>query len=144
MGVCTSHPYGASKDSSTFDASTCEVVYSDAAATSTDIAGSIGTTSSLPGTSTLPPPGTYGFPYMPFVPLEYIYDTDGNQLTVEQILTQVGNNIDISDFGYISAENSMWGVEGFVDITPDDGENNQTRASNLLDIIPNEWRFIRA
>ena len=56
MGVCTSHPYGASKDSSTFDASTCEVVYSDAAATSTDIAGSIGTTSSLPGTT-----GTYGY-----------------------------------------------------------------------------------
>ena len=66
MGVCTSHPYGASRDSSTFDASTCEVVYSDAVATSTDIAGSIGTTSSLPGTSTLPPPGTYGFPYILF------------------------------------------------------------------------------
>lgn len=66
MGVCTSHPYGASKGSSTFDASTCEVVYTDATATSTDIAGSIGTASSLPGTSTLPPPGTYGFPYILF------------------------------------------------------------------------------
>jgi len=66
MGVCTSHPYGASKDSSTFDASTCEVVYSDASATSTDIASSIGTTSSLPGTSTLPPSGTYAFPYILF------------------------------------------------------------------------------
>jgi hypothetical protein len=42
------------------------VVYTDATATSTDIAGSIGTASSLPGTSTLPPPGTYGFPYILF------------------------------------------------------------------------------
>jgi hypothetical protein len=66
MGVCASHPYGASKGSSTFDASTCEVVYTDATATSTDIAGSIGTASSLPGTSTLPPTGTYGFPYILF------------------------------------------------------------------------------
>ncbi len=66
MGVCTSHPYGASKDSSTFDASTCEVVYTDATASSTDIAGSIGTTFSLPGTSTLPPSGTYEFPYILF------------------------------------------------------------------------------
>ena len=89
MGVCTSHPYGASKDSSTFDASTCEVVYSDAAATATDIAGSIGTTSSLPGTSTLPPPGTYGFPYILFK----------NEFKVSGTFTSANGTVTTSDAG---------------------------------------------
>ena len=89
MGVCTSHPYGASKDSSTFDASTCEVVYSDAAATSTDIAGSIGTASSLPGTSTLPPPGTYGFPYILFK----------NEFKVSGTFTSANGSVTTSDAG---------------------------------------------
>ena len=43
MGVCTAHPYGASKDAEAFDASTCSVVYSDTTPTATDIAALIGT-----------------------------------------------------------------------------------------------------
>ena len=89
MGVCTSHPFGASKDSSTFDASTCEVVYTDATATSTDIAGSIGTTSTLPGTSTLPPPGTYGFPYILFK----------NEFKVSGTFTSANGTVTTSDAG---------------------------------------------
>ena len=87
MGVCTSHPYGVAKDSSTFDASTCEVVYSDANATSTDIAGSIGTTFSLPGTSTLPPSGTYGFPYILFK----------NEFKVSGTFTSANGTVTMSD-----------------------------------------------
>ena len=89
MGLCTSHPYGASKDSSTFDASTCEVVYSDANAASTDIAGSIGTTSSLPGTSTLPPSGTYAFPYILFK----------NEFKVSGTFTSANGTVTTSDAG---------------------------------------------
>ena len=68
MGVCTSHPFGANKDQATFDDSTCTVVYEDTAATpeQVDIAASIGTTAGMRGTSTLPPPGTYTYPYLVF------------------------------------------------------------------------------
>ena len=66
MGVCTSHPYGAAKTSETFDKASCSVVYSDANPVATDIAGSIGGSSGLPGTSALPPAGTYGYPYLVF------------------------------------------------------------------------------
>jgi hypothetical protein len=66
MGVCTAHPYGTSKDAEAFDASTCSVVYSDATPTATDIASLIGTTLGMDGDSTLPPVGTYGYPYLLF------------------------------------------------------------------------------
>ena len=66
MGVCTAHPYGASKDAEAFDASTCSVVYSDTTPTATDIAALIGTSLGMDGESTLPPVGTYGFPYIMF------------------------------------------------------------------------------
>jgi len=66
MGVCTAHPYGASKDAEAFDASTCSIVYSDTTPTATDIAALIGTTLGMDGESTLPPVGTYGYPYLLF------------------------------------------------------------------------------
>lgn len=68
MGVCTSHPYGASKDEATFDTSTCSIVYADPATTpeQVDIAASLGTASAMNGTSTLPPVGTYKYPYLVF------------------------------------------------------------------------------
>ena len=66
MGVCTAHPYGTSKDAEAFDASTCSVVYSDTTPTATDIASLIGTTLGMDGESTLPPVGTYGYPYILF------------------------------------------------------------------------------
>ena len=66
MGVCTAHPYGTSKDAEVFDASTCSVVYSDTTPTATDIAALIGSTLGMDGESTLPPVGTYGYPYLLF------------------------------------------------------------------------------
>jgi len=64
IGLCTAHPYGAAKTSATFDASTCVVVYTDAAPASVDLAAAIGTNTALPGTASAPPEGTYGFPYI--------------------------------------------------------------------------------
>ena len=64
IGLCTAHPYGAAKTSATFDASTCVVIYTDAAPAAVDLAAAIGTNTSLPGTASAPPEGTYGFPYI--------------------------------------------------------------------------------
>ena len=64
IGLCTAHPYGAVKTSATFDASTCVVIYTDAAPAAVDLAAAIGTNTALPGTASAPPEGTYGFPYI--------------------------------------------------------------------------------
>ena len=64
IGLCTAHPYGAAKTSATFDASTCVVIYTDAAPAAVDLAAAICTNTSLPGTASAPPEGTYGFPYI--------------------------------------------------------------------------------
>jgi hypothetical protein len=64
IGLCTAHPYGAAKTSATFDASTCVVIYTDAAPAAVNLAAAIGTTTALPGTASAPPVGTYGFPYI--------------------------------------------------------------------------------
>ena len=64
IGLCTAHPYGAVKTSATFDASTCVVIYTDAAPAAVDLAATIGTNTTLPGTASAPSEGTYGFPYI--------------------------------------------------------------------------------
>jgi hypothetical protein len=64
IGLCTAHPYGAAKTSATFDASTCVVIYTDAAPAAVDLAAAIGTNTTLPGTASAPAQGTYGFPYI--------------------------------------------------------------------------------
>ena len=64
IGLCTAHPYGAAKTSSTFDASTCVVIYTDAAPAAVDLAAAIGTNTTLPGTASAPTEGTYEFPYI--------------------------------------------------------------------------------
>ena len=64
IGLCTAHPYGAAKTSATFDASTCVVIYTDAAPAAVDLAAAIGTNTALPGTASAPAQGTYGFPYI--------------------------------------------------------------------------------
>ena len=64
IGLCTAHPYGAAKTSATFDASTCVVIYTDAAPAAVDLAAAIGTNTTLPGTASAPAEGTYGFPYI--------------------------------------------------------------------------------
>ena len=64
IGLCTAHPYGAAKTSATFDASTCVVIYTDAAPAAVNLAAAIGTNTTLPGTPSAPPEGTYGFPYI--------------------------------------------------------------------------------
>ena len=65
MGLCKSHPYGTAKTDEDFDASTCVVTYSDAAPTTVDVATILtGGTISMPGTSSAPAEGSYGFPYI--------------------------------------------------------------------------------
>jgi hypothetical protein len=65
MGLCKSHPYGTAKTDEDFDASTCVVTYSDAAPTTVDVATILtGGTISMPGTSSAPTEGSYGFPYI--------------------------------------------------------------------------------
>ena len=65
MGLCTSHPYGTAKTDEDFDASTCVVTYSDAAPTTVDVATILtGGTVSMPGTSSAPAEGSYGYPYI--------------------------------------------------------------------------------
>ena len=64
IGLCTAHPYGAAKTSATFDASTCVVIYTDAAPAAVNLAAAIGTNTALPGTASAPAQGTYGFPYI--------------------------------------------------------------------------------
>jgi hypothetical protein len=64
IGLCTAHPYGAAKTSSTFDALTCVVIYTDAAPAAVDLAAAIGTNTTLPGTASAPTEGTYEFPYI--------------------------------------------------------------------------------
>jgi len=64
IGLCTAHPYGGAKTSATFDASTCVVIYTDAAPAAVNLAAAIGTNTALPGTASAPPEGTYGFPYI--------------------------------------------------------------------------------
>ena len=64
IGLCTAHPYGAAKTSATFDASTCVVIYTDAAPAAVNLAAAIGTNTALPGTASAPPEETYGFPYI--------------------------------------------------------------------------------
>lgn len=64
MGLCSSHPYGTSKVSTSFDSSTCVTTYTDTSPTAVDIAGNIGGTTKLSGTSSPPTEGTYKYPYM--------------------------------------------------------------------------------
>ena len=64
IGLCTAHPYGAAKTSLTFDASTCVVIYIDAAPDAVNLATAIGANTTLPGTASAPAQGTYGFPYI--------------------------------------------------------------------------------
>ena len=64
IGLCTAHPYGAAKTSLTFDASTCVVIYIDAAPDAVNLATAIGANTTLPGAASAPAQGTYGFPYI--------------------------------------------------------------------------------
>ena len=65
MGLCTSHPYGTAKTEEDFDASTCVATYTDGSPTTVDVATILtGGTISMPGTSSAPAEGSYGYPYI--------------------------------------------------------------------------------
>ena len=65
MGLCTSHPYGTAKTEEDFDASTCVATYTDETPTTVDVATIVtGGTISMPGTSSAPAEGSYGYPYI--------------------------------------------------------------------------------
>ena len=88
MGLCTSHPFtndGTKTDISTMDKSTCSTTFLASDQTNgsvLDIANVIGGSVDLVGTSTRPPNGTYGFPYIilreKFVVGISIVGNDGN------------------------------------------------------------------
>ena len=65
MGLCTAHPFGANKLSDTFLTTNCVVTYVDSAPSQLDVAALLGgAPSTVSGTSTPPPEGTYSFVYM--------------------------------------------------------------------------------
>ena len=132
MGFCSSHPYGASKVSASFDSSTCIVTYSDAAPTAVDIAASIGSSTPLSGTSTPPTEGTYSYPYMIMGSsfdvagnvtnsLGTVYygtsaggvtTSDGSAGTRTETLTNFGGSTCSS--GYVGAAVSGGTIDGFI------------------------------
>lgn len=63
MGLCTSDPFD-NGNNTTFDSSTCTVVYSDASPSAVDLAATLGSGLTLPGTSSRPANGTYKYPYI--------------------------------------------------------------------------------
>ncbi|MDB2469252.1 hypothetical protein N9X39_04185 [Alphaproteobacteria bacterium] len=84
MGVCTAHPYGASKDSASFATASCEIGYRDASPAAVDIGASIGgAASSMGGTSSLPKNGTYTHAYLIFK----------NEFTVKGQITAANNAV---------------------------------------------------
>tara|TARA_E500000075_G_C6978513_1_gene315126 strand:- start:166 stop:1020 length:855 start_codon:yes stop_codon:yes gene_type:complete len=65
MGLCSKHPFDASKLGSSFDRSSCVITYSDTNPNPVDVAQNIsGAAVPLPGTSFAPSSGSYGFPYI--------------------------------------------------------------------------------
>ena len=136
IGLCTVHPYGAAKTSATFDATTCVVIYSDAAPAAIDLAAAIGTSTSLPGTASAPVEGTYGYPYIklgtdftvagsftntPSGGVETTYysrgsgnapDTTGPALTQTDSLKNFGDNTCAS--GYLGAAVVGGTMDGFI------------------------------
>ena len=90
MGVCTTHPYGASKDTATFDTTACEVGYSDASPAAVDIGASIGSAASqMSGESSLPKNGLYSHAYLVFQ----------NEFTVKGQITAANNAVYSSNAG---------------------------------------------
>jgi len=134
MGLCTSHPYGTAKTEEDFDASTCVVTYTDDSPTTVDVATILtGGTISMPGTSSAPAEGSYGYPYIvlgsSFTTAAvhtnsvdtYYSKSDCTVTTTEadfgnctDSLTQFGGSATACDSGYVGATVSGGTIDGFV------------------------------
>lgn len=102
MGLCTAHPFGTSKDGVTFDASTCTVTYTDTSPSAVDIVDSIGGTLALPGASSMPGIGTYGYPYLVMGPSFTVAGSFTNSTTGDTYRSGAGRSVGINTASDVS------------------------------------------
>jgi hypothetical protein len=102
MGLCTSHPFGTDKQGITFDNSTCTITYSDSAPNTVDLVDSIGGSLALTGISTMPPPGTYGYPYLVMGPSFTVAGSFTNSTTGDTYRSGAGRSVGINTASDVS------------------------------------------
>ena len=112
MGLCTAHPFGASKDGVTFDASTCTVTYTDTSPTTVDIVDSIGGTLALPGASSMPGIGTYGYPYLVMGPSFTVAGSFTNSTTGDTYRSAASNTVSTSAAANVSSTDNLYDFNG--------------------------------
>jgi len=110
MGLCTAHPFGASKNGVTFDASTCTVTYTDTSPSAVDIVDSIGGTLALTGTSSMPGIGTYGYPYLVMGPSFTVAGSFTNGATTYR--SAASNTVSTSAASNVSSTDNLYDFNG--------------------------------
>ena len=162
MGLCTAHPFGASKNGVTFDASTCTVTYTDTSPSAVDIVDSIGGTLALTGTSSMPGIGTYGYPYLVMGPSFTVAGSFTNSTVTHRsaanntVSTSAASNVsstdNLNDFngrvqfcasGYLGAVVTAGTMDGFVtdsslvrsESTDVDGSNYCSNQDRLIAVM---------
>jgi hypothetical protein len=112
MGLCTAHPFGASKNGVTFDASTCTVTYTDTSPSAVDIVDSIGGTLALTGTSSMPGIGTYGYPYLVMGPSFTVAGSFTNSTTGDTYRSAASNTVSTSAASNVSSTDNLYDFNG--------------------------------
>ena len=112
MGLCTAHPFGASKNGVTFDASTCTVTYTDTSPSAVDIVDSIGGTLALTGTSSMPGIGTYGYPYLVMGPSFTVAGSFTNSTTGDTYRSAANNTVSTSAASNVSSTDNLYDFNG--------------------------------
>jgi hypothetical protein len=108
MGLCTAHPFGTSKDGVTFDASTCTVTYTDTSPSAVDIVDSIGGTLALPGASSMPGIGTYGYPYLVMGPSFTVAGSFTNSTTGDTYRSAASNTVSTVAASNVSSTDNLY------------------------------------
>ena len=122
MGLCTAHPFGASKDGVTFDTSTCTITYADASPVAVDLVDGIGGSLALTGTSTMPGPGTYGYPYLVMGPSFTVAASFTNSTTGDTYRSASGNSVSTIGSENVTSTDNLY-----------DFDNTTTCTSGYLD-----------
>ena len=112
MGLCTAHPFGASKNGVTFDASTCTVIYTDTSPSAVDIVDSIGGTLALTGTSSMPGIGTYGYPYLVMGTSFTVAGSFTNSTTGDTYRSAASNTVSTSAASNVSSTDNLYDFNG--------------------------------
>jgi len=107
MGLCASHPFGTDRKGITFDNSTCTITYSDSAPNTVDLVDSIGGTLGLTGISTMPPPGTYGYPYLVMGPSFTVAGSFTNSTTGDTYRSAAGRLVGINTASDVSNTDTL-------------------------------------